>query len=222
MTDSFDATFDGLRLRDDPLAPSRQFAESLRARLEHALSANPDVPLISLLPKGRTTMNTQTANTQTATTQTRTPAGHHVVTAYLCCRGAADALAFYTNVFDAVEVGQRYVDQADGLIGHAEFVIGDTHLMISDEYPDYAAVSPETLGGSSVMFTLYVNDVDAVFARAVNAGARGLRQPEDQPYGARMGSLLDPWGHRWSIQTITDGIERPVDGFDLVSMPSTE
>ncbi len=197
MTDSFDS----LRLPDEPMAPSAAFTKTLRARIERALG-------IASVP-----MNVSTKGT----TMTRTPPGHHVVTAYLSCRGAADALAFYADVFGAVEVGQRYVDESDGRIGHAEFVIGDTHLMISDEYPDYGAVSPETLGGSPVMFTVYVDDVDTVFARAVNGGARGLREPEDQPYGARMGALLDPWGHRWSVQTLTDGIERPIEGFELVT-----
>ncbi len=144
----------------------------------------------------------------------RTPEGQHVVTAYLCCRGASDAIAFYADVFGAVEMGQRYVDQSDGRVGHAEFAIGDTRLMISDEYPDYAAVSPQTLGGSPVMLNVYVDDVDDVYARAVAAGASGLRPPEDQPYGARMGVITDPWGHRWSVQTLTDGIERDVEGFD--------
>ena len=147
---------------------------------------------------------------------TRTPPGHHTVTAYLCCQGAADAMAFYADVFGAVEVGQRHVDQADGRLGHGEFTIGDTHLMISDEYPDYGALSPTTLGGSTIMLTVYVDDVDAVFARAVAGGARGVRPPENQPYGARMGAIVDPWGHRWSVQTLTDGLERPIDGFDLV------
>ena len=148
---------------------------------------------------------------------TRTAPGHHVVTAYLCCSGAADAIAFYIDVFGAVETSQRYIDQGDGRVGHGEFTIGDTILMISDEYPDYGAVSPTTLGGSSIMLTVYVDDVDAVFARAVASGARGVRPPEDQPYGARMGAIVDPWGHRWSVQTLTDGVERAIEGFDLVS-----
>ena len=148
---------------------------------------------------------------------TRTAPGHHVVTAYLCCSGAADAIAFYIDVFGAVETSQRYIDQSDGRVGHGEFTIGDTILMISDEYPDYGAVSPTTLGGSSIMLTVYVDDVDAVFARAVASGARGVRPPEDQPYGARMGAIVDPWGHRWSVQTLTDGVERAIEGFDLVA-----
>jgi PhnB protein len=199
MTDAFDS----LRLPDDPMAPSSAFAQTLRARIERAL--------------GTTAVETNTPTK--GITMTRTAPGHHVVTAYLACRGAADALAFYCDVFGAIEEGQRYVDESDGRIGHAEFSIGDTRLMISDEYPDYGAVSPETLGGSPVMFTLYLDDVDAVFARAIAAGARGLREPEDQPYGARMGALLDPWGHRWSLQTITDGIERPIDGFEIIPAP---
>jgi PhnB protein len=198
MTESFDA----LRLPEGPLSPSIAFATELRERLEHALGFS------SSISKG--------------TTMATTPEGHHTVTAYLCCRGAADAIAFYTAVFGAIEVGQRYVDEADGRLGHAEFTIGDTHLMISDEYPDYGAVSPQTLGGSPIMLTVYVDDVDSVFATAVALGSRALREPEDQPYGARMGSLLDPWGHRWSVQTITDGIERAVEGFELIPVISTD
>jgi PhnB protein len=203
MTDPFD----GLLMTNELLAPTPEFATELRVRIEGALGFIPNVPPISLHPKGRPSM-------------TRTLPGQHVVTAYICCSGAADALDFYSSVFGAVEVGQRYVDQTDGRIGHAEFVIGDTRLMISDEYPEVGAVSPETLGGSSTMFSLYVDDVDAVFSQAVSSGARGLRVPEDQPYGTRMGSILDPWGHRWSIQTVTDGVERGFDGFDLVSAPT--
>ncbi len=201
MTDAFDA----LRLADDPLVPPSHFAELLRTRIERALGLTPAVPVPTApLPAKGSTM-------------TRTPPGEHVVTAYLCCTGAADAIAFYVDVFGAVETGQRYVDQSDGRLGHGEFMIGDTHLMISDEYPDYGALSPTTLGGSSVMLSVYVDDVDSVFARALASGARGVRPPEDQSYGSRMGAIVDPWGHRWSVQTLTDGIERPVDGFDLVA-----
>jgi PhnB protein len=202
MTDAFDS----LRLPDEPLDPSVEFATSLRVRMQRALgiSTAASNSRITNVPSNK------------GNTMPRTPDGQHVVTAYLCCNGASDAIAFYTNVFGAVEVGQRYIDAADGRVGHAQFTIGDTQLMISDEYPDYGAVSPTTLGGSPIMLTIYVDDVDAVFANAVTAGARGLREPEDQPYGARMGAILDPWGHRWSVQTITDGVERAIDGFDLV------
>ena len=197
MTDtSRTDAFDALRLSEHPMAPPSRFAELLRARLERALGLLPPPT------KG--------------STMTRTAPGHHVVTAYLCCSGAADAIAFYVDVFGAVETGQRYIDQSDGRVGHGEFTIGDTLLMISDEYPDYGAVSPTTLGGSSIMLTVYVDDVDAVFARAVAGGATGVRPPEDQPYGARMGAIVDQWGHRWSVQTLTDGVERPIEGFDQV------
>jgi PhnB protein len=206
MTDPFDS----LRLPDGPLAPSTEFADALRTRVERALGRAPSSTPVLPAPEPK------------GPTMTRTPAGHHDVTAYLCCRRAADALAFYTDVFGAHEVGERYVDQSDGRIGHAEFVIGDTHLMISDEYPDYGAVSPETLGGSPIMLTVYVDDVDAVFARAVSEGSRAMRPPEDQPYGARMGALVDPFGHRWSVQTLTNDIERPIEGFDRVSAPHNE
>jgi PhnB protein len=152
----------------------------------------------------------------------RTAPGHHVVTAYLCCKGAADALAFYCDVFGAVEVGTRYVDQSDGRVGHADFVIGDTKMMISDEYPDYGAVSPLTLGGTSIALTIYVDSADSVYSRAVAAGANGVREPQDQPYGDRSGTIVDPWGHRWSINEVIDRSVAPMVGFDLVEAAPTE
>ena len=146
----------------------------------------------------------------------RTPEGQHAVSAYLSCKGAADAIAFYTEVFGAVEVGQRYVDQSDGRIGHAEFDIHGTRMMIADEYPEIGSVSPLTLGGSPVSFAVYVDNVDAVYELAVTHGATGQRPPEDQPYGARAAWLLDPWGHRWTVQTLLDQPAASFEGFDLI------
>lgn len=147
----------------------------------------------------------------------KTPDGVHTVTAYLCAKGAADAIAFYVDIFGAQEVGDRIIDQSDGRVGHATFQIGDTRLMIADEYPEIGVLSPATIGGSAVMLNAYVDDVDDVYARAVAAGATGLREPADQFYGSRSGSILDPWGHRWSLETMIEGRELPVmEGFDLV------
>ena len=149
--------------------------------------------------------------------------GARTVTAYLTAKGAAEAMAFYVDIFGAVEVGERFVDQSDGRVGHAEFTIGDTTLMISDEYPEMGVLSPATLGGSPIMLNTYVDDVDASYARAVAAGARGMREPSDQFYGSRSAQIIDPWGHRWSLDTVIEGREAPaLVGFDAVPAPSVE
>ncbi len=154
-----------------------------------------------------------------ATTLPKTSPGLGVVTPYLSVRGAAAALAFYAEVFGAVEEYERYIDESDGRIGHAQFRIGDSSLQIADEYPDFDAVGPETLGGTTVALSIYVHDVDSVYEKAVAAGARGVRPPSDQFYG-RAGTILDPWGHRWTIQMVVEDRALPdVEGFDVV--PST-
>jgi PhnB protein len=120
------------------------------------------------------------------------------VTAYLCAQGAAGAIDFYKRAFGAEE---RYrMDNGDGRLGHAEITIGDTLLMISDEWPEGNVFSPVTLKGSPVAFVLDVPDCDAAFARAVEAGATVNRPLKDEPYG-RGGWVTDPSGHRWSIMT---------------------
>ena len=145
--------------------------------------------------------------------------GARTVTAYLTAKGAAEAITFYADILGAIEVGERYVDQSDGRVGHAEFTIGDTTLMISDEYPEIGVLSPATLGGSPIMLNTYVDDVDASYARAVAAGATGLREPADQFYGSRSAQIIDPWGHRWSLDTVIEGREAPaLVGFDAVAM----
>lgn len=137
---------------------------------------------------------------------------------YLAVRGAADAIAWYVDVFDARET-VRYTGD-DGRIGHAELTIGDVGLALSDEYPDFGAVSPATLGGTSVALNLTVPDVDAVFARAVASGAVVQREPTDQPYGHRASAFFDPWGHRWMVSsaigepTVAE-IDAAMDGFTV-------
>jgi uncharacterized glyoxalase superfamily protein PhnB len=187
---------DSLRLPDDPIHPTPEFAATLRTRIERAL--------------GRTPTPTQGATMP------------QTVTAYLSCRGAADALAFYIDVFGAVEVGQRYVDQADGRLGHAEFDINGSHMMIADEYPEVGSVSPLTLGGTPISFSVLVDtaaDVDGVYERAVAAGATGQRPPEDQPYGMRAAWVLDQWGHRWTVQAPLGKPAESFPGFDLIDAP---
>lgn len=118
------------------------------------------------------------------------------VTAYLCCDGAARAMDFYRSAFSAEEVLR--LPEPDGRLGHAEMRIGDTTLYISDEFPEFGARGPLSLGGSSVAFVILVPDADTAFARAIDAGATVDRPLTDSPHG-RSGWLRDPWGHRWSI-----------------------
>jgi len=117
---------------------------------------------------------------------------------YLCAKPAADAIAFYKTAFGAVEKGARILSP-DGTIGHAEFTIGETTIMISDEYPPMEVFSPTTLGGSPVMLTISVEDADAAMERAVAAGAKVTRPVADQFYGERNGQIVDPFGYRWSV-----------------------
>lgn len=120
------------------------------------------------------------------------------VTAYLCAKGASDAIDFYERAFGAKE---RYrLPNPDGTLGHAEIEIGDTVLYLSDEAPALGVFSPSTLKGNSTSFVLDVPDCDAAFQRAVDAGATVERPMTDQPYG-RSGWVVDPFGHRWSIMT---------------------
>jgi PhnB protein len=126
------------------------------------------------------------------------PERYRSATPYLCVKGAAKAIEFYKRAFGAVET-MRIGD--DSTIGHAEITIGDAVIMLSDEYPDMGVRSPESIGGTPVAIHLYFEDVDAVAARAIAAGATVLRPVEDQFYGDRGGKLRDPFGHEWQIAT---------------------
>lgn len=119
---------------------------------------------------------------------------------YITVTDANSAIDFYVAAFGAKELF-RLLDPADGRIGHAEIVIGGVTVMISDEYPDFGASSPETIGGSPVKFQIHVGDVDAVFAAALALGASELRPVKDQFFGDRSGMLVDPFGHSWTLAT---------------------
>jgi PhnB protein len=138
--------------------------------------------------------------TETTGTFGYQPAGTHTVTPYLAVHDAAAAIDFYVDVFGATESSERFVDP-DGKVGHAELTIGDSHVYLSDEFPDFDAVSPRTLGGSGVALTVYVPDVDAAVARAEKAGATVLRPIEETFYGTRRATIRDPFGHRWMVGT---------------------
>jgi PhnB protein len=128
------------------------------------------------------------------------PAGYHNVTPYISVKGAAKALDFYQRAFGA-EVLVR-MDMPDGRVGHAEITIGDSHVMLADEMPemgDAVAKSPRTLGGTTCGLMIYMDDVDARFKRAIDAGGTVKRPLKNQFYGDRTGTLEDPFGHIWTI-----------------------
>jgi PhnB protein len=127
------------------------------------------------------------------------PEGYHTVTPYLCCKDAAAAIEFYKKAFGATEL-MRMGDPS-GKIGHAEIQIGDSHVMLADEFPEMGFLSPQSVGGSPVMMHLYVEDVDAKVPKAVAAGAKVTRPVADQFYGDRGGQLQDPFGHKWYVST---------------------
>jgi PhnB protein len=132
------------------------------------------------------------------------PAGYHTVTPYLCVAGAARALDFYKEAFGAVETLR--MTGPDGKIGHAEIRIGTSPIMLADEYPDMGFRSPTTLGGAGLTLLVYVDDADAVFTRAIAAGAQELRPLHLEFYGDRTGTLQDPFGHVWHISTRVEEI----------------
>ena len=127
------------------------------------------------------------------------PAGFRTVTPHLVCEGAAEALAFYAQAFGAVELGR--MAGPDGKIMHAELRIGDSLLMLADDFPEYGSRGPKALQGSAVTIHLYVPDADAAWARAIAAGATAVMPLEDAFWGDRYGQVEDPFGHRWSIAT---------------------
>jgi PhnB protein len=120
------------------------------------------------------------------------PEGYHSVTPYLVVDGAAEAIRFYSEAFGATELMR--LPMGDKL-GHAEMRIGDSIVMLADEFPDGDHLGP------SASFLIYTPDVDAAWSRAIAAGCTSEREPQDQFWGDRMGTLRDPFGHRWSLAT---------------------
>ena len=127
------------------------------------------------------------------------PKGYHTLTPYIICKDAAAAIEFYKKAFGAT-VHMNLAD-ASGKVMHADIIVGDSHIMIADEFPEMGAISPATLGGSCVNLLLYVDDVDAFAKKAVAAGIKEVRAIADQFYGDRSGCFIDPYGHQWSIAT---------------------
>ena len=198
--------FEQLRIDDEPARPDPRFVARLRARLTAAL--DPGLPTIQL-PERRETMS-----------DTATPRATSTLTTYLCVSDAAGAITWYGDVFGAVETIRYTAD--DGRVGHAELDIAGAHVMLSDEYPELGVQAPPSLGGTPVTLHLEVPDVDATYERAVAAGGRAAGAPKDEAYGARSFSMLDPFGHRWMVQTplaspTIDELQARVEGYAITA-----
>jgi uncharacterized glyoxalase superfamily protein PhnB len=134
------------------------------------------------------------------------PEGFHTVTPHLVVNHAADAIEFYRQAFGAEEISRMAGPK--GKLMHAEIRIGDSRVMLVDEFPDHGKRGPRPAGGSPVAIHLYVEDADAAFERAVAAGARVVTPLEDSFWGDRYGRIEDPFGHHWSIATRTEDLTR--------------
>ncbi|MGH8985351.1 MAG: VOC family protein [Acidimicrobiia bacterium] len=132
------------------------------------------------------------------------PDGYHSLTPYLIVGDGPRAIEFYQEAFGAEELVR--MAEPSGKVGHAELRIGDSIVMLADEHPEVDARSPESIGGSPVSLVLYVEDADAVYERAVKAGATPERPVEDQFYGDRAGVVRDPFGHAWHVHTHTEDV----------------
>jgi PhnB protein len=135
------------------------------------------------------------------------PEGFHSVTPYLSIRNASEAIAFYKKAFGATELVR--MDMPGGKVGHAELQIGDSRIMLADEFPempDAVTRSPKGLGGTSFGLHLYLPNVDVRFEQAVKAGGKVLRPVNDKFYGDRSGTLEDPFGHIWTIATHVEDV----------------
>jgi len=135
----------------------------------------------------------------TQTTVKPIPDGMHSLTPHLVCAGAADAIEFYKRAFNAVETAR--LPSPSGRLMHAAVRIGDSTLMLVDEFPDMGSFGPKSLKGSPVTIHLFVEDVDATIAQAVAAGATLKMPAQDMFWGDRYGQLEDPFGHHWSVAT---------------------
>jgi PhnB protein len=208
-TDPFDRL--GVLADVDPdVQPDPRFVARLRARVASALIPSPDdLPVVDL-PERSSTMTDTASEAPTIA----------AVQPYICVNPAVEAIAWYRDVFGAVET-IRYTGD-DGRIGHAEITIGGATVMLSDPYPELDVVSPRELGGTPVTLHLVVPDVDAVYARAIERGGRAAGEPEYQSYGARSFTMLDPFGHRWMVQTpvgspTTEQVQDATTGYTITT-----
>jgi PhnB protein len=136
------------------------------------------------------------------------PDGYHTVTPYLAVKGAAAAIDYYKKAFGAIELMR--MPGPDGKIAHAEIKIGNSPIMLGDEVPERDVKGPLTLGGTPIGICLYVPNVDAMFAAAIAAGGKVFYPVKDQFYGDRSGTLIDPFGHKWTVATHIEDVS-PAD-----------
>jgi PhnB protein len=134
----------------------------------------------------------------------KAPAPEQKLSAYLVVQGATQAIEFYTRAFGAKELFR--LTEPTGKVGHAELEIGGCRLMLADEYPDFGALSPPSVGGSPVSLHLLVDDVDRVAKQAVDHGATVIRNVKDEFHGYRSGIIADPFGHRWHLATQIEAV----------------
>lgn len=151
------------------------------------------------------------------------PEGYHTLTPFLTVRNAVKAIEFYKQAFGAQERG--VAKDPTGKVMHAEVKIGDSIIMLSDEFPEFGSLSPESGGSPSMGLHIYLENVDQAFDRAVKAGAKVEMPVADQFWGDRYGRLKDPFGHKWSIAThvkdmSSDEMKHAMDEA-MASMPKT-
>jgi PhnB protein len=127
------------------------------------------------------------------------PAGYHTVNPYITVRGAAKAIEFYKAAFGATEI-MRF-EGPGGVVAHAEIEVGGSRIMLADEMPEWGNRGPESLGGASGGLCVYLPEVDKAFSRAVAAGAKEFKPVANQFYGDRSGTVIDPFGHVWTLAT---------------------
>ena len=132
------------------------------------------------------------------------PEGYPRVTPYLHVSGAEAAIEFYKRVLGAEE--RMRMPAPEGKIGHAELTIGDAVIMLADEFPEMNVRGPKSVGGTPVTLHVYVDDVDATFEAALDAGATSIRPVENQFYGDRTEQFEDPFGHHWSVATHVEDV----------------
>jgi PhnB protein len=133
------------------------------------------------------------------------PTGYHTVTPYIVVDNAAKALEFYRNALNAKEL-LRLPIAGGKKIGHAEIKIGDSQVMLADESPEMDARSPKTLGGTPASFMIYVDDVVRAYEQAFKAGAKPVQPVQNQFWGDRTGTILDPFGHKWTLGTHVEDV----------------
>ncbi|HEX8511194.1 MAG TPA: VOC family protein [Propionibacteriaceae bacterium] len=144
-------------------------------------------------------------DTETTTAVSPIPAGYTTLTPYYCCDGAARAIDFYTSVFGATVVQRN--DGPDGTVAHCELELATGRMQLSDPAPDHNLVAPSGADQVSHSTVLYCADVDAVYAAAVEQGAKGYGAPDTFVTGDRYAAILDPFGHRWAIMTRVEDVD---------------